>query len=134
MANINPIGLGLPSQPVQSLGELYLSLASAPKQQTKEKTKENSTKPKKTTFTRNRWYNIPKNENGRKAPTTIHQVPNKRGGFKERAFYTNNISLTNRKPNGEKWTPNNARRKALELQNELAKNKGTTRKIRRENK
>jgi len=134
MANINPIGLGLPSQPVQSLGELYLSLASASKQQTKEKTKENSKKPKKTTFTRNRWYNIPKNENGRKAPTTIHQVSNGRGGFKERAFYTNNISLTNRKPNGEKWTPNNARRKGLELHNQLAKNKGTTRKIRRERK
>jgi hypothetical protein len=61
-------------------------------------------------------------------------VPNGTGGFKERAFYTNNISLTNRKPTGEKWTPNNARRKALELQNELAKNKGRTRKIRRARK
>jgi len=128
--NINPIGVGLPSQPVQSLGELYLRLASFPKQQTKE----NSKKPKKTTFTRNRWYNIPYNANGRKAPTTIHQVPNGTGGFKERAFYTNNISLTNRKPTGEKWTTNNARRKALELQKELAKNKGRTRKIRRARK
>jgi hypothetical protein len=125
--NINPIGVGLPSQSVQSLGEEYLRLASFPKQQTKEKNKQ-------ITFTRNRWYNIPYNENGRKAPTTIHRVLNGKGGIKEVALFTNNISSTNRKPTGEKWTPNNARRKALNLQNELAKNKSRTRKIRRARK
>ena len=42
--------------------------------------------------------------------------------------------MKNRKPAGEKWTPNNARRQALNLENELAKNKSRTRKIRRARK
>jgi hypothetical protein len=127
MTNINPIGLGLPSESVKSLAELYLSLGSAPISRKK-------IGQKKTTFARNRWYNIPYNENGRQAPITIHQLPNGIGGFKEKALFTNNISLTNRKPISEKWTPNNARRKALNLQNELAKNENKTRKIRRTRK
>ena len=125
--NKNPIGLGLPSESVKSLGELYLSLAS-PKNSFKQKSQNIIT------FARNRWYNIPYNENGRKAPITIHQFPNGRGGFREKALFTNNISLTNRKPNGERWSPREAREKALNLQNELAKNKSRTRKIRRERK
>ena len=135
MTNINPIGLGLPSESVKSLGELYLSLGSTPISRKKISQKRPQQKSQsKITFARNRWYNIPYNENGynknsRKAPTTIHQLPNGRGGFREKALFTNNVSNTNRKPTGEKWTPNNARRKALNLQNELAKNK--TRKIRR---
>jgi hypothetical protein len=131
MANINPIGLGLPSESVKSLSELYLSLASTPirgRERSKKRPQQKS--QNKITFARNRWYNIPYSENGRKAPTTIHQLPNGRGGFKEKALFTNNISNTNRKPTGEKWTPNNARRKALNLQNELAQ----TRKIRRTRK
>jgi hypothetical protein len=132
MANINPIGLGLPSESVKSLGELYLSLGSTPISRKKISQKRPQQKSQnKITFARNRWYNIPKNENGRKAPTTIHQLPNGRGGFREKALFTNNISNTNRKPTGEKWTPNNAYRKALNLQNELAKNENKTRKIHR---
>ena len=126
--NKNPIGLGLPSESVKSLGELYLSLGGQKRPQKLQK---------KTTFARNRWYNIPYNknrQNSRKAPITIHQFPNGRGGFKEKAFFTNNISLTNRKPNGERWSPSQAREKALNLQNELAKNKSRTRKIRRARK
>ena len=125
MANKNPIGLGLPSESVKSLGELYLSLGGQKRPQKSQN---------KITFARNRWYNIPYNENGRKAPITIHQFPNGRGGFREKALYTNNISLTNRKPNGERWSPSEAREKALNLQNKLAKNKSKTRKIRRERK
>ena len=125
MTNKNPIGLGLPSESVKSLGELYLSLGGQKRSQTSQN---------KITFARNRWYNIPYNENGRKAPITIHQFPNGRGGFREKALYTNNISLTNRKPNGERWSPSEAREKALNLQNKLAKNKSKTRKIRRERK
>jgi hypothetical protein len=135
MTNINPIGLGLPSESVKSLAELYLSLGSTPIRGRERSQKRPQQKSQnKITFARNRWYNIPYNENGRKAPTTIHQLPNGRGGFKEKALFTNNISFTNRKPNGEKWTPNNARRKALNLQNELAKNENKTRKIRRTRK
>ena len=132
MANINPIGLGLPSESVKSLSEIYLSLSSTPMSR-----KLLRQRPQRTTFTPNTWFkpkkmyrNIPYNENGRRAPTTIHQVPNRKGDFRERVFFTNNISNTNRKPTGEKWTPNNARRKALNLQNELAQ----TRKIRRTRK
>ena len=132
--NKNPIGLGLPSESVKSLGELYLSLASAPISRKKIGQKRSQTSQNKITFARNRWYNIPYNENGRKAPITIHQFPNGRGGFREKALFTNNISLTNRKPNGERWSPREARKKALDLQNELAKNKSRTRKIRRERK
>ena len=134
MTNITPIGLGLPSESVKSLGELYLSLASAPMSR-----KMIRQRPQRTTFTRNTWFkpkkmyrNIPYNENGRKAPTTIHQISNGIGGFKEKVFFTNNISNTNRNPTGERWTPNNARKKALNLQNELAQTR--TRKIRRERK
>ena len=125
MANKNPIGLGLPSESVKSLGELYLSLGGQKRPQKSQN---------KITFARNRWYNIPYNENGRKAPITIHQFPNGRGGFREKALFTNNISLTNRKPTDERWSPREAREKALDLQNELAKNKSRTRKIRRERK
>ena len=85
MANKNPIGLGLPSESVKSLGELYLSLGSS-------KNSFNQKSQNKITFARNRWYNIPYNENGRKAPRTIHQFPIGRGGFKEKALFTNNIS------------------------------------------
>ena len=132
--NKNPIGLGLPSESVKSLGELYLSLASAPISRKKIGQKRSQTSQNKITFARNRWYNIPYNENGRKAPITIHQFPNGRGGFREKALFTNNISLTNRKPTDERWSPREAREKALDLQNELAKNKSRTRKIRRERK
>ena len=125
MANKNPIGLGLPSESVKSLGELYLSLGGQKRPQKSQN---------KITFARNRWYNIPYNENGRKAPITIHQFPNGRGGFREKALFTNNISLTNRKPTDERWSPREAREKALNLQNKLAKNKSKTRKIRRERK
>ena len=115
MTNINPVEVGLPSKSVKSLGELYLGLVS--KQPSK-----------KINFSRNRWYNIPYNENGRRAPITIHQVPDGRGGLKEVALFTNNISSANRRPRSEKLGPNNARKKALNLQNELAKNNSKTRK------
>jgi hypothetical protein len=131
MTNINPIGLGLPSESVKSLSEIYLSLSSTPMSRKLIRQRPQQKSQNKITFARNRWYNIPYNENGRKAPTTIHQLPNGRGGFREKALFTNNVSNTNRKPTGEKWTPNNARRKALNLKNELAKNENKTRKIRR---
>ena len=116
MTNINPIGLGLPSESVESLGELYFKSLAAP--------------VKKTTLSKKKIYAVPFRNNSRRANTFIHHLPNGR----EIELFTNNISMKNRKPAGEKWTPNNAREKALELQNELAKNKSRTRKIRRARK
>ena len=119
MTNINPIGLGLPSESVKSLGELYFN--SLPK----------TTAPvKKTTLLKKNIYYVPLRNNSRRAKTFIHHLPNGRNI----KLFTNNISMKNRKPAGEKWTPNNARRQALNLENELAKNKSRTRKIRRARK
>jgi len=132
MTNISPIGLGLPSESVKSLSEIYLSLGSAPiRGRGRSQKRPQQKSQNKITFARNRWYNIPYNENGRKAPITIHQLPNGRGGFREKALFTNNVSTINRKSNSEKWTPNNAHKQALNLQNELAKNENKTRKIHR---
>jgi hypothetical protein len=109
MTNINPIGLGLPSESVESLGELYFKSLAAP-----------------VTI-----YPVPSKNNSRRANTFIHHLPNGR----EIELFTNNISMKNRKPAGEKWTPNNARKQALNLEEELKnklppKGRSRTRKIR----
>ena len=113
MTNINPIGLGLPSESVKSLGELYFNSLAPPV----------------------KIYTVPSKNISRRAKTFIHHLPNGR----EVELYTKNISMKNRKPAGEKWTPNYARKKALNLEEELKnklpqKGRSRTRKIRRARK
>ena len=133
--NINPIGVGLPSQSVQSLEEEYLRLStkSSPKLTGKGfGIKRSIQKPlKKTKFAYANIYNLNMSNNARaarKAPTYTHRIRNKTGALINRQFFTNDLTAQNRVLNKEKWNNNRAYAEALKLQNELAKNKSRTRK------